>query len=320
MRKLRIVLAEVIGLGILIGWLMWKYPELVDDIVPWVALAVLWHFTWELILDTKAIKRWSVALHKAVRPMIAWSLVFLLGGVVSLLYWWGINKSMTRLATMAAARAARIKPTPETKPPDYRATLPTLYRVFKEDAPGIFSVDFRPALLHLSKTPELTVGVEPRLHVDFLGGSKFVSFYVAPSDLTKDAGRWLAENYGLLTGINNLELISTKPGDPPISTSTIPFTKRIILYHESDLSLAEQADLEEYYKTRGLKVMLRSTAYLQSQILERQARDIKPIIYDIPFEMPAAQEFNGLSITGMTGGVPGHQVKMILHNDTSKTP
>ena len=41
--------------------------------------------------------------------MIAWSLVFLAGGVISLLYWWGINKSMMRLATIAAARTAKIK-------------------------------------------------------------------------------------------------------------------------------------------------------------------------------------------------------------------
>ncbi len=108
-RKLRILLAEVVGLGLLIGWLMWKYPELVDDIVPWIALLVLWHFTWELLLDTKFVRRWAVGLHKAVRPMIAWSLVFLAGGVISLLYWWGINKSMMRLATIAAARTAKIK-------------------------------------------------------------------------------------------------------------------------------------------------------------------------------------------------------------------
>jgi len=45
MRKFRILAVEVVCLGLLLGWLMWKYPELVDHIIPWVALAVVWHLT-----------------------------------------------------------------------------------------------------------------------------------------------------------------------------------------------------------------------------------------------------------------------------------
>ena len=57
MRKFRVLLFEVIGLGLLIAWLLWKYPELVDSIIPWVALAVCWHITWEFVLDTKPVRR-----------------------------------------------------------------------------------------------------------------------------------------------------------------------------------------------------------------------------------------------------------------------
>jgi hypothetical protein len=105
MRKLRILLAEVIGLGLLIGWLMWKYPELVDDIIPWVALLVVWHFTWEFVLDTRAVRRVAISVQRQLAPMLAWILVFFIGGTISCLYWAGINKSLSRLASVGAQRA-----------------------------------------------------------------------------------------------------------------------------------------------------------------------------------------------------------------------
>src|SRR6266446_7474580 len=105
MRKLRILLFEVVGFALLVGWLMWRYPELVDDIIPWVALAIAWHLTWEYIFDTSQLRRWGIAIGKRIKPMIAWPLVFLLGGSISLLYWKGIDKSLRRLSAIAEARA-----------------------------------------------------------------------------------------------------------------------------------------------------------------------------------------------------------------------
>ena len=89
---------------------MWKYPELIDGIIPWVAFAFLLHFTWEFILDTRYVKHRAAALQKAVRPVIAWLLVFIIGGAIGVLYWWTINRSISRLARIAAARVATIHP------------------------------------------------------------------------------------------------------------------------------------------------------------------------------------------------------------------
>jgi hypothetical protein len=113
-KKFRIVLAEVIGLGILIAWLMWKYPELIDDIIPWVALLIAWHFTWE-VLDTKLVRHAAVTLGKRVNRVAIWPIVFLIGGGISLIYWVGISKSLTRLAQLAARRvAAKSRPVSDT--------------------------------------------------------------------------------------------------------------------------------------------------------------------------------------------------------------
>jgi len=120
MRRFRIFVAELIGLGLLLGWLMWKYPELVDDIIPWIALLIAWHVTWEYVLDTKPVKRLSARVSKRLNPMIAWPLVFLLGGALSLLYWRGISASLQRLSSIQAARALRhaeLSPSPTPNVP-----------------------------------------------------------------------------------------------------------------------------------------------------------------------------------------------------------
>jgi hypothetical protein len=127
MRKLRILLGEVIGLGLLLAWLMWKYPEFVDDIIPWVALVVAWHFTWELILDTRWCRGAAVAFGKKVNRVLIWFVVFLIGGTISLVYWAGINKSLGRLASLAAQRAAKAKSLepPVSLTPKQPAPIPT---------------------------------------------------------------------------------------------------------------------------------------------------------------------------------------------------
>ena len=113
MRKFRILVFEVIGLGALLGWLMWKYPELVDDIIPWIALGVAWHITWEFILDTKLFRRATIALGKKVGRVWIWVIVFLIGGVISALYWAGIQHALSRLASLAAQHHVQ----PPTPPP-----------------------------------------------------------------------------------------------------------------------------------------------------------------------------------------------------------
>src|SRR5262249_7632054 len=122
--------------------------------------------------------------------------------------------------------SARQSPTASSNPSPISVTpvqVVTLYRLFKEDAPGVKSVDFSPVLIHARNSNSM-LGVEPRLHADFVWLSKFVSFYVPSSPDVISVIRFIADNYSLLTGIDRLELELTKPGEYPQSTDRMKFT------------------------------------------------------------------------------------------------
>ena len=106
MRKIRIFVFEVVLVAIVIGWVVNSYPAPIGAILPIFLLGILWHITWE-ILQTKAARHVGVAFGRKVNQMVAWPLVFLLGGSISVLYWWGINHSLKRLATRQATVAGQ---------------------------------------------------------------------------------------------------------------------------------------------------------------------------------------------------------------------
>jgi hypothetical protein len=95
MRKLRIFLAEIVAVPIILGWLFFRYPESFDTTVPWIALGVLWHLTWEFVLDPLRVRAANV-LERAGR--MTWIYAFLVGGLISLFYFYAIKSTMATLA------------------------------------------------------------------------------------------------------------------------------------------------------------------------------------------------------------------------------
>lgn len=61
MHKLRVFVFDVLGGGLVVGWLIWKYPETIDTIIPWILLLITWHLIWETVLQVEAVK---VRLHR----------------------------------------------------------------------------------------------------------------------------------------------------------------------------------------------------------------------------------------------------------------
>lgn len=111
MRKLLIVLFEILVPPIILGWLFLKFPEIFDVIIPWIAFGWLLYLTWELALERESVKLYVGKAAERVGRM-AWIFVFLIGGCLSLLYLGAIKKSLTALA---AEHARIIKPN-ETPP------------------------------------------------------------------------------------------------------------------------------------------------------------------------------------------------------------
>src|SRR5216683_2350630 len=100
MKALRVFMFDIVAPGVIIGWLLWKYPEVLDSVIPWLAFGILWHLTLE-ILDTDYLKNKTKNLYSkwGKRPM-TWLIVFCVGGVVSIGYWYSIRWSLEKLATL----------------------------------------------------------------------------------------------------------------------------------------------------------------------------------------------------------------------------
>jgi hypothetical protein len=115
MRKLRIFVAEVVGVAILLGWLFWKYPDVFDSVVPWMALVVMWHVTWEFILDP--LREWLAPRVGKARPMV-WIYAFVIGGLISVGYLYSIKLGIRKLAESHAAPlgVSPSAPAPEVSP------------------------------------------------------------------------------------------------------------------------------------------------------------------------------------------------------------
>jgi hypothetical protein len=97
MRKLRIFVVEGALLPILLAWLFLKYPDIFDAVIPWIALCVMWHLTWEFVLDTEWARAKSGAALRKVGRMI-WVYAFIVGGLVSIAYFGSIKFGMNELA------------------------------------------------------------------------------------------------------------------------------------------------------------------------------------------------------------------------------
>jgi hypothetical protein len=133
-RKFRILLVEVVCLGILIGWFMWKYPELIDPIIPWVALLVAWHLTWEFLLDAEWLRTFA-GKAKGKYPRMIWIGAFFVGGLISIGYLVGIKSGLNGLAE-ASARIRKEEDKSPAQPPSV-TTTPRF-----GDSSNVFTVSF----------------------------------------------------------------------------------------------------------------------------------------------------------------------------------
>jgi|GEM_PF-5603278 hypothetical protein len=98
MRKVRIFVVELVFVALFVGWIVFKYPESIDTVIPWVLLIILWHITWEVCRDSEIIKtKAGVAKRKWGHMWWTWTIVFVVGGVLSTGYWYLIKAGLGAL-------------------------------------------------------------------------------------------------------------------------------------------------------------------------------------------------------------------------------
>lgn len=98
MRKLRIFIVELILVGILVAWIYEKFPTAVDRFIPWIALAILWHLTWEIALEAEWTKqRARILLGRSGR--MAWTAAFVIGGLISVIYFYAVQRGIGALTS-----------------------------------------------------------------------------------------------------------------------------------------------------------------------------------------------------------------------------
>lgn len=175
----------------------------------------------------------------------------------------------------------KTEPTPveEPKPKPTVSRGLSMREVFHKEftGPGImrFYNSGNPNLTFDSPMMSRPTIIEASLILDSEAQTYFMAFYVPHSWFTFKIIKDLADRYKFaennLRNDFNLGIrigTNTQP-KPARMTEDAVFSRRIIIYHESDLNLSQKAEIERLYKKRNLHVQFRDMDYL----FEKAARD-----------------------------------------------
>ncbi len=153
LRKVRIVVFDLLVVPILLAWLFLRYPEIFDALIPWATFAWFWYLTWDILLKNEYVKElMSIALRR-FRKM-AWAYAFIAGGVISLVYLWTVKSGLKALAREHQAyeisRQATSRKVDDIKPNSSQETAPT-----KAVSPNPFVKAVRPKSFPPQRASEL---------------------------------------------------------------------------------------------------------------------------------------------------------------------
>lgn len=113
MHKLRVFIVELILVSLLVSWIFWNYPEWVDEVIPWIVFAILWHLTIEIVLSRDDVKS-RILESKARLGRMAWVVALLAAGCLSLVYLAAakvVNSELPKKHTGTSATASVEAPT-----------------------------------------------------------------------------------------------------------------------------------------------------------------------------------------------------------------
>jgi hypothetical protein len=181
-------------------------------------------------------------------PILVYIIIGFVGAFTLCCYWWFAGKMFTTTDSKQ-----KIK------------TPPSLHELYKSDFPTTMrpSYDFDVSFKDGTK-----VRVSAIEYLDFQGKSKFMGFYIPQSVNTYDVCVAIADNYK--SNMNHLESSGTirawiSGESTQTSSHDLIFSGRIYIYHDDFMTLQQLATLESLYQSKGLSVVFRSDAYMQSQ-------------------------------------------------------
>ena len=126
-------------------------------------------------------------------------------------------------------------------------------------------------------------GTPPKTRIDYLiikqfdTASKFLVYYLRPTDPTAAIATFLASNYGKsLNSDSSIGMSVRAPGEiEEFDAAHLVFSKRIYIYHDGYLSSSDSSKVIAAFRTHGITVTLRSADYLTMRKLQAQATKAK---------------------------------------------
>ncbi len=143
----------------------------------------------------------------------------------------------------------------------------------------LFKTDFERTMrthneLTLSAPGDVTDKIMIQIYYDMDSGTYFIGFYVPMSPRTADIVQYLADGHlsPSLQLRQGIEVISRDPADTTsLKFSEFTFSRRIYIYHETELSIQDIAALDTLYRSKKLILQLRGRQYQTTRWLQKSA-------------------------------------------------
>ena len=290
MKVLRIFIFDIVAPAVIIGWLLWKYPEQVSALIPWLAEGVLCHLTIE-VFETSFLKtRLNAVFERGGTRFMIWILVFCLGGIVSTAYWFSIQKGLAKLASLNKVHEPTTekqpgKPLPPNAPRSFveleEAKRRLEFDPDKVTLHDLFATDFSssetvyPQTWHLEALSKPKIDIESIVAWRLSEGTELIAFYIPYTKETHDiCVSWVAHHFKEIMQDKHKFGVEQKiPGQSPqLSASNLMFPNRIYVYHEAYIAPEEEVDLKNVFKNLGIQVILRSSDFLANRSLEAKVK------------------------------------------------
>jgi hypothetical protein len=224
---------------------------------PGVSIEVWQGFFWLMVVILATSGLYFALVHMIreerampISLMVVGSILFFAGAI-----WLGITNE----------RETEPKPAQSENVPNVPEKPPTLHDVYKADMGRFAGFATTIAMTLASPTTSLDVNVEAAVHFDFDARSKFLSFYISRDQPTFDICAAIGSGgfQKILDGpLSVVSMISALPGDTSKTASEeLVFSRRIFIYYDGDLTIQQQAAIDDLYKNNDLSVQLRGHSY-----------------------------------------------------------